>query len=335
VAIGLLVFSPWMVRNYLWTDNPVFPLYDGWFNPQSVQGQESLGLFVYRAAVYGESWWEMALLPVRIFFQGRDGSPQYFDGQLNPFLFFLPFFAFYRLRSDPLPLRREKLILLAFTALFLIVVLFTAAFRIRYVVPVIPPVVILSILGMRKVVDAFETWRIGGWRTAGPAVALIVMALALYMNARYIVDQYRYADPISYLTGKVSRDQYITKYRPEYPAMQYINSRLPPDAVVLFVFIGDRGYYCDRTYVPDMAYNRSMLQEVVAHAVRPADILSGLRDKGITHLLMHSSIFSRWAESAFDAESRELLRRFFQRHAQTVFSQSGYVVYTLTSAPPS
>lgn len=335
VAIGLLVFSPWLVRNYLWTDNPFFPLYDRWFNPQSVAGQESLGLFVYRAAVYGESWWEMALLPVRIFFQGRDGSPQYFDGQLNPFLFFLPFLAFYRLRSDPLPLRREKWILLAFTVLFLIVVLFTTAFRIRYAVPVIPPLVILSVLGMRKVIDAFETWGKGAWRTAGPVVLLIVMFLALYMNARYIVDQYRQVDPLSYLAGKVTRDEYIAKYRPEYPAMQYINSRLPPDAVVLFVFIGDRGYYCDRKYVLDMAYNRSLMQEVVGHAGRPEDIFFGLRDKGITHLLMHSRIFSKWAESAFDEGSRELVRCFFQHHAETVFSRSGYVLYTLRSAPPS
>jgi hypothetical protein len=252
VAISLLVFSPWMIRNYLWTDNPIFPLYDHWFNPQSIRGQESVGFFAYRATVYGESWWEIALLPVRIFFQGRDGSPQYFDGQLNPFLFFLPFFAFYRIRSDPSPLRREKRILLAFTVLFLAVVLFTSGFRIRYIIPVVPPLVLLSVFGTRKMVDAFDTPRMRGLAKAGLAVAGIVMFFAFYINARYIVEQYRYVDPLSYLTGKYSRDQYITKYRPEYPAMQYINSRLDPDAVVLFLFLGDRGYYCERKYVLDM-----------------------------------------------------------------------------------
>ena len=33
VLIALIVFSPWMIRNYIWTDNPVYPLYNGWFNP--------------------------------------------------------------------------------------------------------------------------------------------------------------------------------------------------------------------------------------------------------------------------------------------------------------
>jgi hypothetical protein len=101
-------------------------------------------------------------------------------------------------------------------------------------------------------VDAFDTPRMRGLAKAGLAVAGIVMFFAFYINARYIVEQYRYVDPLSYLTGKYSRDQYITKYRPEYPAMQYINSRLDPDAVVLFLFLGDRGYYCERKYVLDM-----------------------------------------------------------------------------------
>ena len=36
ISIALIVFSPWMIRNYLWTDNPVYPLYNGWFNPVPV-----------------------------------------------------------------------------------------------------------------------------------------------------------------------------------------------------------------------------------------------------------------------------------------------------------
>ena len=32
-AVALAVFSPWMIRNTLWTGNPVYPLYDGLFRP--------------------------------------------------------------------------------------------------------------------------------------------------------------------------------------------------------------------------------------------------------------------------------------------------------------
>ena len=26
--IALIIFSPWMIRNYIWTNNPIYPLYD-------------------------------------------------------------------------------------------------------------------------------------------------------------------------------------------------------------------------------------------------------------------------------------------------------------------
>jgi 4-amino-4-deoxy-L-arabinose transferase-like glycosyltransferase len=84
-SVALLVFSPWMIRNYRWKGNPVYPLYNGVFNPtkavpkdpKQLEEQEDShpGLFGYRRIVYGESSLEIALLPLRIFFQGRDGDP--------------------------------------------------------------------------------------------------------------------------------------------------------------------------------------------------------------------------------------------------------------------
>ncbi len=99
--VALLFFSPWMIKNYIWTNNPLFPLYDHWFNPQDAIDRQAIGLFTYRSSVYHETWWQMALLPVRVFFQGQDGNPQYFDGKLNPFLLFLPFLPFIELEGTP------------------------------------------------------------------------------------------------------------------------------------------------------------------------------------------------------------------------------------------
>ena len=99
VIVALIVFSPWMIRNYLWTDNPVYPLYNGWFNPVPADAAESggsLGHFAFRKIIFKESLWQTLMIPVRIFFEGQDDLPQYFDGKLNPFLFFLPFFAFFK-----------------------------------------------------------------------------------------------------------------------------------------------------------------------------------------------------------------------------------------------
>ena len=154
--IALLVFSPWMIQNYIWTKNPVFPLYDRWFNAGSEVSRSLLSVFTARHMIYHESWWEMALLPVRIFFQGQDGNPQYFDGKLNPFLLILPLFAFYGAKSGSSFLRFEKKILLGFAVLFFTVVFFSNNLRIRYILPIIPPLVILSVYGVKNIIDYIQ-----------------------------------------------------------------------------------------------------------------------------------------------------------------------------------
>ncbi len=121
--IALLIFSPWMIRNYVWKGNPIYPLYQNFFNPQrsiSVDTKEDNSKargsyaepqqtppnpstpwrsFAIRKVIYGEAWWEIALIPVRIFFQGQDDNPKYFDGKLSPFLFLLPSFCFFSVRD--------------------------------------------------------------------------------------------------------------------------------------------------------------------------------------------------------------------------------------------
>ena len=120
IFIVLLVFSPWMIRNYVWTKNPVYPLYQGFFNrinagPVSVEqdgGDNSImqpkkdnsgkewSHFAIRRIIFNESLMQTVLIPIRIFFEGEDNNPKYFDGKLSPFLFILPFFAFFRIKQE-------------------------------------------------------------------------------------------------------------------------------------------------------------------------------------------------------------------------------------------
>jgi hypothetical protein len=42
VFVSLLVFSPWMIKNYSQTKNPVYPLYNSWFNPIGSNGLDCI-----------------------------------------------------------------------------------------------------------------------------------------------------------------------------------------------------------------------------------------------------------------------------------------------------
>ena len=52
-----------------------------------------------RRLVYDESFVETITIPLRIFFQGEDDNPKYFDGRLDPCLLVFPLAAFLGLGS--------------------------------------------------------------------------------------------------------------------------------------------------------------------------------------------------------------------------------------------
>lgn len=327
--VALLFFSPWMIRNYLWTSNPIFPLYDHWFNPQHGFAQAPVSFFTLRSSVYHETWWQMALLPLRVFFQGQDGSPQYFDGRLNPLLFFLPFFAFYGIRREPAIIRNEKKIMLTFVVLFFAFAFFSSSLRIRYISPIIPPLVILSVFGVRKMVEEVRKIQPQSLGKIGLTIIMFALFFLLWLNAEYLFGQYKYVDPLGYLDGRLTRDEYIEKYRLEYPTLRYINQNFPEDTSILFLFLGNRGYYCNREYIFDMNNNRSTLRQLVKKSDKPEKILSGLKEMGITHLFINDDIFDRWVKNSFTIKEQELLKGFFEKHVRLLYFKWGYGVSQL------
>ncbi|MDP3282831.1 MAG: glycosyltransferase family 39 protein, partial [Desulfobacterales bacterium] len=250
IFIVLLVFSPWMTRNYIWTKNPVYPLYQGFFNrinagPYPVaqdRGDHSIvqpkkdnigkewSHFAIRRIIYNESFMQTILVPVRIFFEGEDGNPKYFDGKLSPFLFMLPFFAFFRIKQDNSVIRLEKEILLLFSILFILFAFVKTDMRIRYIAPVIPPLVILSVMGLHNI---FSLLSARFPVLSGSRISLcffFFLAVIISVNGIYVLQQFRLVNPMGYLRGDIGRDDYIEKFRPEYAAIKYANGNLPADA---------------------------------------------------------------------------------------------------------
>ena len=336
LSIALLVFSPWMVRNYSWKKNPIYPLYDHKFNPQktSTSGEDEsqnesinagLGVFVIRERMYHEAWWEIALVPIRVFLEGQDGSPKHFDGKLNPFLLVLPVFAFWRMREEKEEVRKEKKVMLAFVVLFFAIAFFTRDLRIRYIAPIIPVLVVLSVMGAEKFHRAIGKGRNARGERIAFVLLMIGLASALAYNGRYVVAQFKEVEPFGYITGAVSRDEYLDRHRPEYAAMRFINNQLPQDAKVMLVFLGSRGYYCDRSYV----YGDEALGSVFLISENAQEMHSKLKDMGITHLLIYDPLFGRWVSGNLKERAERGLKPFFLNYAKLLYSQNGFSVFAL------
>jgi len=123
-------------------------------------------------------------------------------------------------------IKAEKKILLAFAILYLLFAFFKTDMRIRYIAPIIPPLVILATYGLHQI----STFVAGNFslpvRRFMTVSLLAAAAFMIGMNGAYVWGQFNYVHPMSYLSGRLDRDAYIQRYRPEYTAVKYANKNL-------------------------------------------------------------------------------------------------------------
>jgi hypothetical protein len=268
------------------------------------------------------------LIPIRIFFQGKDGDPKHFDGKLNPFLLILPFFAFINRKKNNLHKKREPAILLFFSIAFIVYAFFAVDMRIRYISPVISPLVILSVFGFKRIHEIINEKLTNNRKIYIPILLSVLVSSLFLINGSYIFEQFKYVDPFSFISGKVSRDEYITKYRPEYPVIQYANKNLPEKSKILSMFMGNRRYYSDR----EMVFNKKLLLKTIKTSKSPEKALEKLNKQSITHIIIWEKIFVEWAKINFDKKELAILQVFFKKCAKMLFASGGYRLYQLANS---
>jgi hypothetical protein len=329
VMAALLIFSPWMIRNFIWTGNPIFPLYGSVFNHEPVsektmtgsilEKRSSMSHIKIRRQIYGESWWEIALIPLRVFFQGKDDDPKYFDGKTNPFLLLLPIFAFVGTKNQTRRENTEKMVMLFFSVLFFLFAFAQRDIRVRYFAPILPSLVILAMFGLHNI----RTRLLGSVRRLSEGFKTIVVFMIiggmLSLNSAYLIYRFKADQPMAYLTGKITRGDYIQKYRPEYASLLHANQHLSKNSRILGLFIGDRGYYSDI----DISFEKEIIQQVAGKAFSAADILERLHERRFTHLLVNYSLFNLWV-SQFSLHEKQMLKDFFDECVVTEFSKDGH-----------
>ncbi|MGE5307333.1 MAG: ArnT family glycosyltransferase [Alphaproteobacteria bacterium] len=319
IAMAALPVAPWLVKNWLQTGNPFFPLLAGFFpghntgDAQAAVTFAGLGIFAKRELLYGESWWQIAALPLRLFISGRDDNPQYFDGVLSPILIlFLPW-AFKG------KWREEKKLLAAFAVLYLAFALFLVDMRARYVLPVVPPLVALMAYGV------FNAYL----RIKHPGYLFAVLAVFALLHGFYLWRYFQAVGPLDFLAGRESRNAYLTRVVPEYSTFDYINHELPPTAKIYLLFVGRRAYYCERDYIHDGGELPGLLVSAIQSARDSTEIGKTLERKGITHLMVREGLLVRFLNNNLSPNQHILWSRFVAEHLHARFRDRGYALYQL------
>lgn len=316
----LLPVLPWLAKNWLQTGNPFFPLLAGFF-PAHATGDaraaavtfSGLGIFAKRELLYGESWWQIAALPLRLFFSGKDDVPQYFDGALSPVLIlFLPWAFKGKWREEKIPLA-------GFAFLYLAFALFLADMRVRYVLPIAPPLVALMTYGV------FNAYL----RIKRPIYLFAVLAFFALLQGSYLWRYFQAVQPLGYLAGRESREAYLNRLVPEYPVFHYINHQLPATAKIYLLFIGRRGYYCERDYIHDGGELPGLLLSAIQSAQDSAAIGKVLATQGVTHLMIREELLVRFLNNNLNPTQHILWNRFVAEHLHLRFRDRGYALYQL------
>jgi len=343
----MLVYSPWMIRNFTWTGNPVYPMAQHFFSPvvsvnndRGAEGGEAeepsvrdaadsrnssgFGHFAVRKIVFGESLLEILAIPLRIFIHGQDDNPRLFDGQLNPYLLVFPLLALlaFKGRNRSPRFRTEMRVMGMFALLNLLFAFFLVDMRIRYVSPIIPPLVILSVIGIDDLAGFCRSRFSGNLRIAAIAAFGVSVLGMLALNGAYLTRQFSIIEPLRYLNGEVSRDEYIQKYRPEYAAISFANRHLPLDARILVLFNGNRIYYIDRETISSTELFRSLVNT----SRSPENVRDELVRQGISHLLVRAEMFNPWVDSQFGDREKRILQALFQQHFKSLYQSHGYAL---------
>ncbi len=320
-ALTLTPFLPWLVKNWWQTGNPLFPFFGGVFalKPGAVAVDHSaasfagVGILAKRELLFGESPWQVAALPLRIFFSGQDDNAQYFDGVLTPILIlFLPW-AFKGKWLD------DKRCIAAFALLLLLYAAFLVDMRIRYVLAVVPLMAVLLVFGIFNVY----------LRIKRPGFLIAGLLCFAGWHGFYLWKYVSEARPLGYLSGNVSRVQYLMRRLPEYTVFDYINRETSPGAKIYLLFVGRRAYYCERDYFHDAGDLPGFLIGVIRAAKNPEQIGESLRQRQITHLMARENLLARFLTNNLKPNQARLWNEFAGRELRLDFRAHGFAVYKL------
>ncbi|MBN2772025.1 MAG: glycosyltransferase family 39 protein [Spirochaetes bacterium] len=291
-ALIIACASPWLLRNFINSGNPFFPLFNSVI-PSDISMPKNLveggfGEIMNRIVNGGESIFSLFMLPFRVFFQGADHDFLKFDGVLNPFMLLLLPFLYWpknRLNAD-----KRKLIsyLLIAAAVIYLTTLYVNDIRIRYFIPVYPIIFILDIEALK---------RLGQVRFKFKYSPHILSVLFLLYNLNYSVDYYRRYNLINYNPFlKSSKQEYLKIYLRNYEIITYINENIPENSVVYEAFTGGRSYYINRAVYSDTYPLDRYFIELARNGSPKEAYLDHLKnlpnsDLSATHLLIRANNF--------------------------------------------
>ncbi|HVM62157.1 MAG TPA: glycosyltransferase family 39 protein [Verrucomicrobiae bacterium] len=313
--------APWLVKNWLLTGNPVYPLFYSWFPNPHWSSAQALVFSERHAPSFGWTGWADFF---RLVWTYSFVEP----GAVPLLLMTTPLLLLVR-RVESGARRAGWLFVGAYLGWF------CCTFR--------PWRFLFPSFGMAAIVAAFAMERLG--RDAKVRVAMrcsVGLVMAASIASLALNDLIDAGDPTQtppqisfaqYALGQFSRSEFIEQVgRGVLEPIVWMNENLPANAKVLYV--GEaRAYYATRAVVYSTAFDENPLTALSQAATTPEELIAALRARGITHVYVNFSELNRLQKGYhYMANANWTLIRSAldeERLAKVIHAFNGKVVYEL------
>ena len=273
---SLIPVVPWLFKNYIYWGNPFYPYLSG--NPKlAMLFSEQVGPAI--AGIKG-----FFLLPWKLTM-----SLPFATMNIGPaFLLLLPFFLWLLLFK-----RREKYFYYALLIAFLAALIFWLPVT-RIARFFLPGLLLFSLLlayaVMKFIKDAKDDYY---------SFALIFVAAFIALNNIVWVAgiHFRNMDPLSYASGKLSKEQYLSRARPTYPNPYFAlihNIHKLPGNTGKILFVGEtRSFYCSKPVIAGSVFDKVPLMEFAARGQNEDGLKQVLKKEGVSYVLVNYGELNR------------------------------------------
>ncbi|MEM8531895.1 MAG: hypothetical protein AAGF95_13700 [Chloroflexota bacterium] len=273
---GLLVAGPWYGRSFLFTGNPIWPFAYHVFGGRDwdLLGDEyHMSLLIDVWSVYiprtlvglFQSFVYMFLRPEEM------GGYRAGLGIIAPFGALLALLAVWR---APRFLQQSLFVCFGFYLLWFALV----SHQLRYLLPIVP---LMALASAYLIIRFYE-------RVRSQPLQILLMGVLIGLLLQQwpwvrADERALFASRTSYLTGELSRDDWLDTQIDVMPLFRYANSELPESAKVLLLPYENRTYYLDRDYIWGHPISQRVIQFERFETV--GELETHLRQKGITHVI--------------------------------------------------
>lgn len=315
IACSAAAALPWLVKNAVYTGNPVFPALYGIFGGRDWIAERGAALLADANASWSiaSSAVDFLRLPVDLVL-----NPERF-GAAAASAWVWPVTLAAVVVSLTAPRDRTVVRLGAILAGYLL--MWIASFWLaRLLIPAMAIGAALIALSLHRLWPERPVWR-GAFLTA----------LALWTAAALALDTPTRRS-LAPALGLRATDDYLARMISTFPAVQFINERLPPEARVLV--IGEaRVAYLRRDHVHASALDPSPLAALVGGIRDSSGVEAGLARAGITHLLVNNRELARiereYPLAAMDPALKSALARFINGRCRPLLRGGDVFLFAL------